>query len=206
MDASAELFQPVSGRCSIYFACFWSHEHLPNPATSFVIATDARVRVRYDKEDAQGRVSLCSDLPYSTSMTVLAVQKSFPINLAPPLKCSASRNMNEHAKGNRSSYITMECRWIWVWLARVRANNGIADSQPYSRWRITVAWHERAQMPARRDGQLWQRVIATTHILPYRQQVTYSAWASFTRQKTPSSQLYRGTTTTNAVQKTYSET
>lgn len=57
MDASAELFQPLSGRYSVYFACFWSHEHLTNPATSFVNAVDARVRVRYDKEDAQG---LCS--------------------------------------------------------------------------------------------------------------------------------------------------
>ena len=57
MDASAELFEPLSGRCSVYFACFWSHENLPDPATSFVNAIDARVRVRYDKGDAQG---LCS--------------------------------------------------------------------------------------------------------------------------------------------------
>ena len=76
-----------------------------------------------------------------------------------------------------------------------------AGSQPYSRWRIIIAWHERAQMSARRGGQLRHRVIRNN---------THTDISSVRRPdqpehhprvpKTPPNQFFCGTTTTNAFQ------
>jgi len=150
-DESLGLFQRLSGRHSACIAYRWSQMYRPDRTANHIDMPGACLRVDFDE---QGARTLCSPviqfaLQYLRdkfgSLKVVSDQNRFRNNIL-------SHNIvRKHAKNHRITSTTEECRRIWVLLARVRANNGIADSQPYSRWRrIIIAWHERAQKPARR--------------------------------------------------------